>query len=207
MRKFVARIGSVAALAGFVAVTGFASMGCTVKVGTKKEPAAPAPAAEPAPAAPAPKKPSTRFKGFKVSGDGKVELPGPVLFETNSDRLKPESDAVLQHVVNYLNATPKVTLLRVEGHTDSDGDDASNFILSQKRAMACVRWLVAKGIDCKRLIPVGFGESRLLINPEAGPQDKETNRRVQFINAELNGEGIAGFPKDGGGQIAGQACP
>jgi len=201
MRNYVARIASIAAIAGI------AVMGCTVKVTTKKsEPPPPPPPAEPKPEPKAKPKPMLKLK-FKVSKDGKVELPGPVLFQTGSDKLLPESDPVLEHVQKYLEQTPQVTLLRIEGHTDTDGQDAANLDLSKRRAMSVSRWLTAKGIDCKRLIPVGFGETKLIVNPEKTAEDKATNRRVAFVNAHLNGKPIAGFPADGGAPaVAGDPC-
>jgi len=143
---------------------------------------------------------------FRVNQKGEVELPGPVLFQTGTASLLPESDAVLDVVYKYLVAKPKVTMLRVEGHTDTDGDDGANMELSNNRANAVTAWLVAKGIDCKRLVPVGFGETKLLAKPEQTSDDKARNRRVMFINAEINGTAIGGLPLDGGGQSSGAPC-
>jgi OOP family OmpA-OmpF porin len=191
---------------------GFCLAGCRVQVKAGGEdepppppPPAPAPEPEPAPEA-APKIKFGKFKLPPVDKDGKVQLPGPVLFETGSAQLKPESDAVLDIVRQYLEAKPEVTKLRIEGHTDTDNDDASNQKLSEGRAMAVAQWLVGKGTNCKRLVPVGFGESKLVVSPEATPDDKSKNRRVVFINAEINGKAIGGLPLDGGGKIAGDAC-
>jgi OOP family OmpA-OmpF porin len=188
------------------------ALGCkaSLKVGGSEEPAPPPPAttatAEPAPAPPAPKRQGFGAKlAFKVSNDGKVELPGPVVFETGSDKLSPESDAVLEHVQKYLEETPDVTLLRIEGHTDDVGDDASNQKLSELRSMAVAMWLVAKGIDCKRLIPVGFGETKP-VAPNTTEEGRAQNRRTAFFNAAINKRPIAGKPVDGGGTRAGDPC-
>jgi len=143
---------------------------------------------------------------FNINKKGEIELPGPVMFETDTAKLKPESDAVLDIVLKYLKATPAVTKLRIEGHTDTDGDDAHNWTLSKARAMAVSQWLTAKGVDCKRLVPVGFGESRPLVSPETSPADKARNRRVVFVNAERDGKPIGTLPVDGGGRLAGHPC-
>jgi OOP family OmpA-OmpF porin len=192
-----------------VAFVGLAVSGCKFQASAKggtDDPKPPPPAPAPAPApAPVEKRPIPKLS-FKVNEKGEVQLPGPVLFETGTANLKPESDAVLEVVQKYLEAKPEITKLRVEGHTDTDGDDNSNFTLSKNRSMACVKWLVAKGIDCNRLVPVGFGESRLLKKPEVTPEDKAQNRRTMFINAEINGKAIGGLPLDGGGQPAGNSC-
>jgi OOP family OmpA-OmpF porin len=183
--------------------------GCSVKVqaGQPEEPpkkAAPPPP-KPEPAKPTPKPTRIKFKGFKKIGN-QVELPGPVLFVTGSDQLLPESDAVLEIVQQYMTQEKKVSLLRIEGHTDADGDDAKNQDLSQRRAMSVAKWLTGKGIDCKRLLPVGFGETKPIAdnNTEEG---KAKNRRVGFYDAAIDGKPVeAGKPVDGGGKNAGDPC-
>lgn len=186
--------------------------GCSVKVQAgepqpePKKAAPPPPAPAPTPAPEPAKKPSRiSFKSFKKVGN-QVELPGPVLFVTGSDKLLPESDPVLEIVESYLKQETKVTLLRIEGHTDGDGDDAKNQDLSQRRAMSVSKWLTAKGIDCKRLLPVGFGETKPLAdnNTEEG---KAKNRRVSFFDAAIDGKPAEkGKPVDGGGKNAGDPC-
>ncbi len=50
--------------------------------------------------------------------------------------------------------------IELSAHTDTRGDDKSNQILSQKRAETCVSYLIEKGIDPARMVPVGYGERR-----------------------------------------------
>lgn len=137
--------------------------------------------------------------------NGALKLPGPVLFETGKAVLKPESDAVLDVVKNYLDAKPAITLLRIEGHTDNVGVAASNQTLSELRAMAVAQWLIAKGVRCKRLNPVGFGDRKPLAS-NSTEDGRSQNRRTMFINAELKGKAIGGMPVDGGGTQAGDPC-
>lgn len=194
---------------GFVCAVGLfgATTGCVVKVRSNPNTPPPAqPAATPAVTEAAP--PARRLRTFKLPEikDNRVQLPGPVMFNDNQATLKPESDAILELVYEYLKQTPKVTKHRVEGHTDTVGDDAKNKLLSQARALAVAKWLVAKGIDCNRLVAVGFGESRPKVSPEKTDDDKATNRRVEFVNAEIDGKPIAGLPVDGGGEIVPGVC-
>jgi OOP family OmpA-OmpF porin len=199
MRKYVAPLMSALMMVGCMA----AANGCTASasIGTGPETAKqpePVKTAEPA-AQPEKPKPT-----FKVEG-GQLRLPGPVVFESGKDILKPESDDVLTIVKQYLDAKPEITLLRIEGHTDTDGDDKTNQTLSELRSMAVARWLVAKGTDCKRLIPVGFGEGKP-IAPNDTPDNKAQNRRTAFVNAALRGKPIGGMPVDGGGKVGGDPC-
>lgn len=172
-------------------------------------PAQPAAAPLPAPPAPPPPPPPAKAPRQKATNfefvNGALKLPGPVVFETGSDKLNPVSDAVLSVVEDYLVAKPDITLIRIEGHTDSDGKADGNQTLSEKRAMSVARWLIGHGVDCKRLIPVGFGQTKP-VAPNDTADNKAQNRRVAFVNAALKGKPIGGAPVDGGGKVAGDPC-
>src|SRR6185369_13156878 len=137
-----------------------------------------------------PKQQPPKITNFEQE-NGHLKLPGPVLFETGKAILKPESDTVLDVVRQYLEAKPDVTLLRIEGHTDNVGIAADNQTLSAARSLAVAKWLIAKGIDCKRLYPVGFGQEKP-IGDNKTPEGREQNRRTAFVNAELNHKAIGG---------------
>lgn len=195
MRKYVAPILCAAMMVSTSLVVG----GC----GSDPPPPAKAPPAPPAP--PKPAKPKrVKVVNFEMGKEG-LKLPGPVVFETGSDKLKPESDEVLAIVNDYLEAKPEITVLRIEGHTDSDGSKGGNQALSEKRAMSVARWLTAQGISCARLFPVGFGQEKPLVD-NTSAENKAMNRRVAFVNAALKGKPIAGMPLDGGGKPAGDPC-
>lgn len=147
--------------------------------------------------------PRQKATEFKLEGH-ELKLPGPIVFETGSDRLSPVSDDVLWHVADYLDAKPLITLLRIEGHVDADADKDGQ-PLSEKRALSVARWLVAKGIQCTRLLPVGFGAGKP-IAPNDTPDNKAKNRRIAFVNAALKGRPIGGMMVDGGGRVAGDPC-
>ena len=78
---------------------------------------------------------------------------------------------------------PELTLIRVEGHTDADGDDLSNLRLSQDRARAVVDALVGRGVDRARLDWAGFGETKPLDSNRTAA-GKAANRRVEFLIIE-----------------------
>jgi OOP family OmpA-OmpF porin len=204
MRKFVAHVLCATVFIGVSAgLTGcVVKAGGEVKAGTEtKEPVKQAPPDAPPPEKPAEKKPAMNFE----VENGTLKLPGPVMFETGKAILKPESDAVLDIVKQYLEAKPAITLLRIEGHTDNVGIAADNQKLSEARSMAVAQWLIGKGIACKRLLPVGFGQDKPLADNKT-PEGREQNRRTAFVNAELKGKAIGGMPVDGGGKVAGDPC-
>jgi OOP family OmpA-OmpF porin len=127
-----------------------------------------------------------------------------VVFATGSDRLSPESEPALRQVAAYLAQQKEVTLLRIEGHTDNQGLKNKNQKLSEARALSVAGWLVGAGVDCKRLLLVGFGDTRPLVE-NADEDGRAQNRRTVFISAAVEGKPVGGGATDGG-NIAGDAC-
>ena len=71
--------------------------------------------------------------------------------------------------------------VKIIGHTDSDGDDAKNLELSQRRAQSVKNELVSKfGIDASRIETEGAGETTP-VAPNDTPANKALNRRVEFV--------------------------
>ena len=66
----------------------------------------------------------------------------------------------------------------IEGHTDSVGDAAYNKILSQKRAYAVKKYMVAKSIDANRIKARGFGENKPIASNKTN-KGRMKNRRVE----------------------------
>ncbi len=140
----------------------------------------------------------------KIENGGLV-LDNPVVFETGLAVLKPESDSVLSQVKAFLLAKDYITLMRIEGHINAGIDETKNQALSEKRAMAVCRWLINNGIDCKRLIAVGFGSTKPVAE-NSSPAGKAQNNRIAFKMAALRDRAIGGMPVDGGGRVAGDVC-
>ena len=141
---------------------------------------------------------------YKLEGN-EVKTTKPVLFETGSARLKPESIAALEIIKQYLADKTYISQLRVECHTDNSGDANINQALTEKRAMVVCRKLMEMGVDCKRLIAVGFGDTKHVAD-NSTPAGRAENLRVSFVNVSLRGKVIGGMPIDGGGKIVGELC-
>lgn len=114
----------------------------------------------------------------RVLQDGKIIANG-IRFDVNKASLKPESMGVINEIAALMKEHPEISF-SVEGHTDSDGDDASNLELSEKRAATVINTLVELGIDAQRLSSKGWGESKP-IDTNATAEGKANNRRVEFI--------------------------
>ncbi len=134
-----------------------------------------------------------------------VKLSAPIRFAVGGDKLLPESEKALAALKTYLDDKKAITLLRIEGHTDDDGDPEANQTLSERRALAVARWLTEHGVDCRRLAAVGFGATKPTA-PNDTAENKAKNRRLAFFNAALLGRLIGGAPADGGGKVAGDVC-
>jgi outer membrane protein OmpA-like peptidoglycan-associated protein len=103
-----------------------------------------------------------------------------VEFESGSAKLTPEMENDLHLLIQFLTEHPDFNL-NIEGHTDSEGTAEFNLKLSQNRADALKNYLVSYGsLSEERIIANGFGSSKPLVFPEVTPEDKRTNRRVEF---------------------------
>ncbi len=114
-----------------------------------------------------------------ISSSGRYVTNG-ILFDTNSDRLKPESAPVIQAIARGLAANAALKV-RIEGHTDSTGNPAANMDLSKRRAEAVKSVLASQfQIDAARMATAGLGASKP-IEPNETPQGRARNRRVEFV--------------------------
>ncbi len=111
-------------------------------------------------------------------GEGKYISHG-INFDVNKAIIKPESMGELNAIVKYLTETPG-TRFEIGGHTDSDGADAVNLSLSQKRADAVKTQLVTMGVDVARLTTKGYGKAKPMAD-NATFDGKAQNRRVEFV--------------------------
>jgi OOP family OmpA-OmpF porin len=112
--------------------------------------------------------------------NGKIISYG-ILFDVNSDKLKPESYSTLKVIADILKEDPSLKLM-VVGHTDSDGDNVSNLDLSKRRGASVKNELVSKfGVEAGRLETDGKGEKEPITENNSSV-NKAKNRRVEFIN-------------------------
>ena len=141
---------------------------------------------------------------YRLEGN-EVKISKQIIFETGSEKLKPESMAALETIKQYLAGKSYISLLRVECHTDNAGDASTSQLLTEKRALAICKKLVEMGVDCRRLIAVGFGNTKPVAD-NSTPDGRAQNRRVGFFNAALRDRLIGGMPADGGGKVAADVC-
>jgi len=113
----------------------------------------------------------------ELNKSGHVAVYG-IHFATGQAVILPDSEAILQQIVKLLQNNPGLKL-RVEGHTDNQGNAAANQTLSEKRAQAVVAWLSGHGVAAARLAAKGFGASKPVAD-NANDDGRAKNRRVEL---------------------------
>ncbi|MEM1030976.1 MAG: carboxypeptidase regulatory-like domain-containing protein [Myxococcota bacterium] len=126
---------------------------------------------------PRPKRPNVRVIG------NQVRVLKRIFFELNSANIKPESDAILSEIADFMSRNPNLKRVEVQGHTDNSGTAAVNRRLSQERADAVRDWLSSHGVEGGRLTAKGYGSTQPLA-PNVTPANRARNRRVQFLILE-----------------------
>jgi outer membrane protein OmpA-like peptidoglycan-associated protein len=114
--------------------------------------------------------------------DKEIKITQQIHFEFDKDKIRPESFPILDAVAEVLVKFPKIRI-EVQGHTDNKGSARYNKSLSDRRAAAVKKYLVAHGIDSGRLVSHGYGMERPIV-PNDTDQNRALNRRVQFIRTE-----------------------
>lgn len=107
-----------------------------------------------------------------------TQIGSKIFMETNSDKLLTASLAQLDELASILKRYEQANLL-IEGHTDSQGDEALNLTLSQKRTESVKTYLMGRGIMESRLTAVGYGETKPIADNKT-TAGRAKNRRVEL---------------------------
>ncbi len=106
-----------------------------------------------------------------------------ILYDLAKADLREESINTLDSLIKTLRDNPTF-VIEIASHTDSRADSLYNIDLSQRRAQSVVNYLVSKDIERERLVPKGYGESRLLNDCKDGvectEEQHQLNRRTSF---------------------------
>ena len=107
-----------------------------------------------------------------------VQMKNDILFDTNSDTVKPAGMEQLQQMGDIL-AKYSDDRVQIAGYTDSTGDAEYNLKLSERRATAVKTVLVARGVQEKQIIVTGYGETKPVAD-NATADGRAKNRRVEL---------------------------
>ncbi|MDP3527631.1 MAG: OmpA family protein [Hoeflea sp.] len=101
-----------------------------------------------------------------------------VLFETGAASIRDHSYGFLDRIAFAARQCGQARL-EISGHTDSDGSEADNLALSQRRAEAVLDFMIAAGVPAERMDATGYGESRPVASNDTDA-GKAANRRIEF---------------------------
>ncbi len=113
-------------------------------------------------------------KAFKIDN---------IYFDLNKWNIRKDAAKELDKIVRILEDNPEI-IIELSSHTDARGNDASNALLSDRRAKSSVAYIISKGIDANRITAKGYGESRLVNrcgnNVKCSEKEHQENRRTEF---------------------------
>jgi len=127
-----------------------------------------------------------RTTAVVVANCGVIGLDHAIEFESGSDVLEASSAPSLMQVASMWKANPVIKRLRIEGHTDNDGDTEMNVDLSERRVRQKIGEL---GVDGARIFPKGYG-SRRAVASNATAAGRKKNRRAEFRIVDPWPEGV-----------------
>jgi chemotaxis protein MotB len=142
------------------------------------------------------------FTGGELGPEGTIRLPEDVLFDLNEWEIKPEGQPVLDDLAQRFagllddaKLRPYIEVIMVEGHTDTTGSDAWNWLLSTRRAIAVVQYMqkMVPRLETEYhgyLAVVGYSKYRpkawdhmqgvSIEEANRTAEDRRQNRRIEF---------------------------
>jgi outer membrane protein OmpA-like peptidoglycan-associated protein len=106
-----------------------------------------------------------------------------IYYDRDDYKILPEAEDDLEKLLDLMNQYPDM-VIELSSHTDSRASDKYNIKLSQNRADAAKKWLEKNGIDAKRVVPIGYGETMILNkcknDVNCTEEEHRFNRRTEF---------------------------
>jgi OOP family OmpA-OmpF porin len=102
-----------------------------------------------------------------------------IRFETGKADIVADSAGLLDRLIETALRCPTVNI-EISGHTDTDGEEATNQTLSEKRAQAVTDYMVRAGLPANRFLPVGYGSTQPIAGNDTD-EGKAQNRRIDFV--------------------------
>ncbi|QSP94176.1 OmpA family protein [Marinobacter salinisoli] len=116
---------------------------------------------------------------------GMVLTLGDVLFDVGKADLKPSAQRTIDQLAQFMKQYEE-RRVRVEGYTDSTGDEGFNQRLSEQRAMSVYDALLSEGISSSRVEVEGYGEAYPVASNDTSAGRQE-NRRVEIVISDESG--------------------
>lgn len=111
-----------------------------------------------------------------------------IYFDFDKSDIRRDAAIDLEKILDVLNQYPNMKL-DIRSHTDSRGTFKYNESLSNRRAKATIKWLIANGVKADRLVGKGYGEYQLVNKCADGvdctEEEHQYNRRSEFLITDL----------------------
>jgi outer membrane protein OmpA-like peptidoglycan-associated protein len=114
------------------------------------------------------------------TADIEITMQG-IYYDLDKWDVRPDARVVLDSLAGILKNNPSL-VIELASHTDSRAPAEYNLDLSKKRAQSCVSYLTQKGIAKDRMVPVGYGETKLVNDcsddVDCSEEEHQQNRRT-----------------------------
>jgi len=144
------------------------------------------------PPPPPPTRVPNYWAGTELTEGAVIEVPN-IYYDFDQYYIRGDAARELDKVVSLLYRFPTMTI-ELGSHTDARGRDAYNEKLSANRADAAVKYIVSKGIDSRRLIARGYGETTLRNRcanfADCSEEEHQYNRRTEIKILRFNNHNI-----------------
>ena len=121
--------------------------------------------------------PRVNFEIARIEKESSVEL-SYLTFDLGSLTFRKECRPELDKLAEVMMEHPSLKI-EIGGHTDDQGDPTHNLVISESRAKSVAIYLLSKGIDDDRVVPVGYGSSKPLV-PNDTEENRIKNRRIEL---------------------------
>ena len=102
-----------------------------------------------------------------------------IYYDLDKAEIRTDAAFILDSLVLMLEDNPEI-YIELGSHTDDRNTDAYNLDLSQRRAKSAVDYLIGRGIQSKRVLAKGYGETKLMIENAQTEAEHQINRRTEF---------------------------
>lgn len=108
-----------------------------------------------------------------------------IYYDLNKADIKPEAAAELDKLVTLMRDNPNINI-ELSSHTDVRSSHEYNMSLSQRRAQSAVNYIASQGIENRRMVAKGYGETKLIIENAKTEEEHQVNRRTEFKVTRYN---------------------
>lgn len=125
-----------------------------------------------------------------------------IYYDLDKAEIRSDAALILDSLVQIMNDNPEISI-ELGSHTDSRAPDDYNMDLSQRRAKSAVDYIISQGINKKRIVAKGYGETKLIVPSAETEEEHQRNRRTEFKVLQYNHvmpeqEEKPSAPKEGG---------